>query len=78
MSVVATGLFVTIHLFGFMTSEKTETPFASMQQCENYLQIQRQKYVKRPGYVVESSQRALKISNADDATIWVYQCKEFE
>lgn len=78
MSVTMASLYVTVHLFGFMTKEVVNTSFKTMPQCVNSLLIKKAKYDKDPSYVVlySESKQALKISRESNHTIQLHQCNE--
>ena len=76
MSVVMASVYITVHLFGFMTKEEEIRPYKSLADCEKSMIAYKAKFVNDPDYVVTYDPKAiaLHLSNKSQHTVSTHRC----
>lgn len=78
MSVTLGSLYLTVYLFGYTTTERQYTPFASWNQCVNSLEIKAKRAKRDPRNQVTFDKKDgyLGISNKSAYTVEKHECRE--
>lgn len=77
MSVTMASIYITVHLFGFVTKTTETKPYESMSKCVNSLEIHASRFKSNKRIEVQFSRSAgtLKISDTVDKTIAIHKCQ---
>lgn len=70
------SIYLTVHLFGFMTTENEYKVYESRNHCVNSLEIHKAKFSDKERYDVtfDKANAYLKISDKQDKSIQIHQC----
>jgi hypothetical protein len=78
MSVTMASVFVTVHLFGFASTNKSYEKYDNWNQCVNSLEIQEAKFHNKPNHQItfDRERGYLAISDHQAKTLQRHQCQK--